>query len=442
MPSLGGWYSPADLTIASAVLLAWQQEGRESALQLLGNSQADERSGSLLSELRLRLTQAPGPRLLVDGLWFARPWGGISRVWDQILRCWRLPGLITPQAPVALIDRNSHTALSEGFDSLSASEADPLDWPGLSACSGENGRLVQQWQADVFLSSWITTTAPPRQQPLCAELALVHDCMPERSQADPEQMRQRRRWLQGAAGWLAVSAASAADVEGLLQRRAGSVPWCHPAVDPSFQQPLPAAVAERLLARLRQRLGLRDPYVLLPSISVPGSYKNPEVLAEALCRSGLEPVQLLRSGGGSAVVAQQLLDRFPALEGRSLTAGLTELELALVYRQALAVVMPSRIEGFGLPALEALAAGGTVLLADSRGLREAGGRACLRFPAHNPGQLAGLLCALLDPSTGPWLRCRLASRRTAHLNRFHPHLLGLALLAEARRLSAAPPAAR
>ena len=30
----------------------------------------------------------------------------------------------------------------------------------------------------------------------------------------------------------------------------------------------------------------------------------------------------------------------------------------LVYRQALAVVIPSRIEGFGLPAIEVMAAGG------------------------------------------------------------------------------------
>ena len=425
------------------MLLAWQREGPEAAQLLLQGPLAEQDCGPLVEELRLRLAQAPGPRLLVDGLWFARPRGGIARVWEQILRCWRLPGLITAQAPLALIDRNSHTALADGFENLIASEADPLDWAALAGHSAENGHLAQEWQADVFLSSWITATTSPGQPPACAELALVHDCMPERSQADPEQMRQRRRWLQGAVGWLAVSAASAADVEGLLRRAAGSVPWCHPAVDPSFVEPLPADAAQRLMDRLRQRLGLRDPFVLLPSISVPGSYKNPELLADALSCTGLEDLQLLRSGVGSAEVAQQLVDRCPALEGRSLTAGLTELELALIYRHALAVVMPSRIEGFGLPALEALAAGGTVLLADSRGLREAGGAACLRFPADSPVQLADLLRALLDPATGPWLRQRLERRRQTHLNRFHPHLLGLALLAEARRLAgrSVPPAA-
>ena len=425
------------------MLLAWQREGVQAARELLQDQRIHHPTGPLVEELRLRLAQAPGPRLLVDGLWFARPRGGIARVWEQILRCWRLPGLITQQAPLALIDRNSHTALADGFETLIAAEADPLDWGALAKHSAENGHLVQAWQADVFLSSWITATAPPGEPPACTELALVHDCMPERSQADPVQMRQRRRWLQGAGGWLAVSAASAADVEGLLRRDAGSVPWCHPAVDPAFLEPLPADSAQRLMDRLRRRLGLRDPFVLLPSISVPGSYKNPELLAEALSRPGLEDLQLLRSGVGSPDVAQQLVDRFPALEGRSLTAGLTELELSLVYRHALAVVMPSRIEGFGLPALEALAAGGSVVVADSRGLREAGGAACLRFPADKPDQLAHLLLALRDPATGPWFRQNLERRRATHLRRFHPHLLGLALLAESRRLAArsVPPAA-
>ena len=60
---------------------------------------------------------------------------------------------------------------------------------------------------------------------------------------------------------------------------------------------------------------------------------------------------------------------FPHLRGRVLAAGFSDSELALAYRQALAVVIPSRIEGFGLPAIEVMAAGGLCLVADARGLR-------------------------------------------------------------------------
>lgn len=420
------------------MLEEWQQQGQEAAKVRLSQLQAEPTKAVLLRELQLRLSGAMGPRLLVDGLWFTRPRGGISRVWEQILRCWRLPGMVQPQAPVALIDRNSHSALVDGLEILDGTEVDPLDWSALAGLAPENGEMVTRWRADVFLSSWITTTAPLGQRGRCPELALVHDCMPERSQIDPHQRLQRLRWLHGAAGWLAVSAASANDVERLLHLQAGSVPWCYPAVDPSFREPLQEAAAGRLFERLQQRLGLRVPFVLLPSNTVLGSYKNPELLAQALAHPALAQVQLLRSGTGSPGVNQQLINQHPWLAGRVVSAGLTELELAQVYLHALAVVMPSRIEGLGLPVLEALAAGGVVLIADSRGLREAGGSACLRFAADRSDQLSDWLCQLLDPSTGPWLRQHLQRRRQAHLARFHPHLLALALLAEARRLSASP----
>ena len=72
----------------------------------------------LLYELLMRLSGCSGPRLLVDGIWFSRTYGGITRVWEQILRSWTLPGLITCEAPIALIDRNSLLAGANVFESV------------------------------------------------------------------------------------------------------------------------------------------------------------------------------------------------------------------------------------------------------------------------------------------------------------------------------------
>ena len=417
------------------MLHVWDHAGASAAAQCLAQADHLSQPAPLVDELRLRLAQSSGPRLLVDGLWLTRAQGGISRVWSQILRSWRLPGLLSSSAPLALIDRNSHTALVDGFELLDGSEVDPLDWQSLSACSSENRDHATSWQADVFLSSWITASSPPGTASCCPELALVHDCMPERSQTSPEQLLQRRRWLQGAKAWLAVSAASASDVEGLLRLQPGSVPWCHPSVDPLFQSDISQTASKRLSMQFRRRIGLVDPFVLMPSVSMPGSYKNPELVAEALAATGLEHLVFLSSGLPCEPVRDQMLEQFPYLEGRYLSASLTDLELVIAYREALAVVMPSRIEGFGLPAVEALAAGGRVLLADSRGLREAGGGACLRFSANSSSELSALLRLLLEPSTDHWLDHYLNRRRLLHLQHFQPHLLGLALLAEARRVS-------
>ena len=130
-----------------------------------------------------------------------------------------------------------------------------------------------------------------------------------------------------------------------------------------------------------------------------------------------------------------LVEWRPLFGARCFAAGFTDLELALAYSHALAVVLPSRIEGFGLPAIEALASGATVLVADSRGLREAGAGACPRFSATNPASLASWLKLLTDHPSRAWLLRHLQRRAQQRLQQQHPDLLGLALLALSRRCS-------
>ena len=380
----------------------------------------------------MRLQGLPGPRLLVDGLWFCRPHGGITRVWEQILSAWSLPGMVSPQAPVALVERTSHVALTAAFPSLEGPTVDPLDPEAVAGLAAENAALAASWGATVFLSSWISSCGA--EAPACPELALVHDCLPERYGV-PEPLRQlRRRWLLGAGAHLAVSAATAADLEVLLSRGSGSVPWCHPAPAALFAATLADPAAAGLWQRLRDRAQLRPPYLLLPATSAIGSYKNPELVAEALAAPPLQGLQLVLCGIAAEQRRAELEQRFPHLQGRCLAAGFSDLELALAYRHALAVVLPSHAEGFGLPAVEALASGATVLVADSRGLREAGAGAALRFPSRGAPQLAALLGLVLEPG-GPWLQQRLAVRRQRRLAALHPDLIGLALLALARRLA-------
>ena len=97
----------------------------------------------------------------------------------------------------------------------------------MAELSEENSCLVQEWNADVFCSSWISNCGSHR--PACSELALVHDCLPERIRPDqPELMALRRRWWQQAAAHLAVSSATAEDLAHLLQKSGSSTPLVPP----------------------------------------------------------------------------------------------------------------------------------------------------------------------------------------------------------------------
>ena len=171
-----------DWDAASRVLEVWRERGSNAVDSILSDEIQAQPGGLLLQELHQRLHRKPGPRLLIDGCWFSRPYGGVTRVWQQIVSTWQLPGLINTEAPVALIDRKSQLSFTSSLSSLEGQEVDPLDPQSVAELSEENSSLVQEWKADVFCSSWISNCGSHR--PACSELALVHDCLPERIRPD------------------------------------------------------------------------------------------------------------------------------------------------------------------------------------------------------------------------------------------------------------------
>jgi glycosyltransferase involved in cell wall biosynthesis len=83
----------------------------------------------------------------------------------------------------------------------------------------------------------------------------------------------------------------------------------------------------------------------------------------------------------------------------------SDADLPALYSGALAVVLPSLYEGFGLPALEAMACGAPVVAANSSALPEVVGSAGLLV---DPRDASGLAEALRRLATEPGLREQLA----------------------------------
>lgn len=124
-----------------------------------------------------------------------------------------------------------------------------------------------------------------------------------------------------------------------------------------------------------------------------GSYsrrKNIETALEAvdLVRAAGRPLRLVIVGQLPAHLRRER----PWLET---VHGLEDAELAWLYRNAAAVIVPSRHEGFGLPVVEALSLGAPVVASDIPALREVGGRAVRFAPPDAPEEFATQLRIIL-----------------------------------------------
>jgi glycosyltransferase involved in cell wall biosynthesis len=126
-----------------------------------------------------------------------------------------------------------------------------------------------------------------------------------------------------------------------------------------------------------------------------GGYKEFSVLllALALLPPDLRGLPLLAVGGGPWNRDEERMIGRLGLTARQ--QALSDAELAVAYSRSAAFVAPARAEGFGLPVLEAMAAGCPVLLADTQVFREVGGSAAAYFQVGDAASLAAELEELL-----------------------------------------------
>ena len=235
----------------------------------------------------------------------------------------------------------------------------------------------------------------------------VHDLVPFRL---PALVPARHRWavrcllggaLRRAHRVIAVSETTRGEVLARYRLPPDRVVVVPEAAAPHFRPPAPST-----LAATRARYGLSRPYVLFVGFLEPK--KNLGVLLEAVAalrrRGAWGDSELIVVGapgwGPDPVVRAHAL----GLDGVARFVGaVADAELPGLYGGALAFAFPSLWEGFGLPVLEAMAAGAPVVASNRGALPEVtAGAALLADPAPQP-----LADALEQILTDPRLRERL-----------------------------------
>ena len=152
----------------------------------------------------------------------------------------------------------------------------------------------------------------------------------------------------------------------------------------------PAADAE-----LRARYGR---YLLLPAIAYAHKRHVDAVLAVDRLRSRFDDLHLVCTGrpGPETPELQRLIRQLDLDDRVHLLGRIPEQELDALYRSAAALVFPSAYEGFGNPALEAMARGCPVVATTAGALPEVVGDAGLLVPPARSGALAAAVARVLD----------------------------------------------
>lgn len=275
--------------------------------------------------------------------------------------------------------------------------------------------LARDLKLDVLLNPGFTA---PLFAP-CPMVTVFHDLQHKRH---PEYFRwfDRAPWrfflywaARRSTRLIAVSEATRADLLRFY-------PW----LNPGAVAVVPHGVSPEFFALGPSRA--TDRFLLCVSTLHP--HKNIERLIGAFRRAGLGDCRLVIAGlrGFHTAPIERAIEQAGLGNRVRLTGWISREELLALYRDALAAVYPSTFEGFGMPVLEALAAGLPLAVSDIEPMKGIAGDAALRF---DPSSEAAIAEALVRIASDEPLRARLKQAGPERARQFTWHNTAKATLA-------------
>ncbi|MBD1921226.1 FkbM family methyltransferase [Microcoleus sp. FACHB-831] len=331
------------------------------------------------AQLRQKATiKKISPIIIIDGVFFQLYKTGIARVWQSLLEEWAENGFAQH---IVVLDRAGTSPKIPGIHYRSVP---PYDY---GATDGDRQMLQEvcdEQDADLFISTYYTT---PLSTP---SVFMAYDMIPEVMEWDLANPMwcEKNHGIQEASGYLAISESTARDLVKFFPHISPELVTVAPCgVKSTFS---PASLEE--INQFKTKYGISKPYFIIVGT---GGYKNTILFFQAFGQiHSKEGFEIVCTGSGGF-----LQDEFRVHTSGSVVhmLQLSDEELKAAYSGAVALVYPSKYEGFGLPVLEAIACGCPVITCPNSSIPEVAGKAALYVNDADINGLANALCDVQKP---------------------------------------------
>lgn len=319
------------------------------------------------------------PKILIDGVFFQLYRTGIARLWQSLLEEWTESGFAKH---IVVLDRAGTAPKIPGIWYRSVP---PYDYETTDVDRGILQQVCDEEGADLFISTYYTT---PLSTP---SVFMAYDMIPEVVGANLNEpmWQEKHHAIRHASAYIAISENTAIDLGKFFPEvDTKSVSVAHCGVKSLFS---PASQED--IKGFKNKYGISKPYFI--SVGGGANYKNSilffKAFAQLASKQGFEIVCT-----GSGVLLEGELRNY-TLGSVVHKLQLDDEELRLAYAGAVALVYPSKYEGFGLPVLEALSCGCPVITCPNASIPEVAGEAALYVNDEDVEGLADALCEVQKP---------------------------------------------
>ncbi|MEB3340459.1 methyltransferase domain-containing protein, partial [Okeania sp.] len=334
------------------------------------------------TEKKLKNQQQLDFKVLIDGVFFQINNTGIARVWKSLLEVWSKDSF---GKNILVLDRLKTAPKIPGINYRVI--------PGYNYGKiNEDRQMLQQIcdeeNADIFISTYYTT---PISTPY---IFMAYDMIPEvlAKSLDNPSWQEKHRGIKQAISYISISENTTRDLVKYFPQISGnSIKVAHCGIESKFSRATPQEVAN-----FKQKYQINYPYFLIVGERIGWlGYKNTILFFQAFYKlvnsSEFEIVCI----GGSKKLEPQLSKYISGSKIHLLQVSDEELKSA--YSGAIALIYPSKYEGFGLPILEGMACGCPVITCKNSSIPEVGGNAVLYIDDNDVNGLVNALGEVQKP---------------------------------------------